>query len=117
MASAHPHGAVTPGSDGANAPDWWEDDELAAAVADVEQFAGEAGWDRPPQLFALVETAELVAAQPELAGEGDGTYTPVAQDPLPTGDLFDALGTISWPPGVAGCVLVQEILVLPPEAA
>src|SRR6478609_9119172 len=107
MASPRPDGPVTPGSDGASAPDWWEDDELAAAVAEVEQFAGEAGWDRPAQLFALVETADLIAAQPELAAEVGGTYTPVAQDPLPAGDMFEALGTISWPPGVAGCVLVQ----------
>ncbi len=32
------------------------------------------------------------------------------------GELSEALAEISWPDEVAGCVLVQEILVLPPEA-
>src|SRR5699024_4097269 len=35
---------------------------------------------------------------------------------LPTEDLAEALGQIAWPEQVAGCALVQEIVVLPPEA-
>ena len=104
-----------PGTDGASAPDWWEDEELATAVAEVEEFAGAGGWDAPAQLFALVETAQLLAAEPGLAGTVGGTYTPIAQDQLPEGDLHDALAQISWPDEVAGCILVQEIVVLPPE--
>ncbi len=116
MASRDSEDPGTLGSDGASAPDWWEDEELASAVADVEQFAGAAGWDQPAQLFALVSTEQLIAAQPELAAQLGGTYTPIAQDPLAAGELSDALAEISWPAEVAGCVLVQEILVLPPEA-
>ena len=98
-------------------PEWWEDADLAIAVAEVEEFAGTAGWDAPPQLFALVNTADLVAAQPGLAGSvGAAVYTPIAQESLPAGDLSDALAQISWPDEVAGCVLVQEIVVLPPGA-
>jgi len=44
------------------------------------------------------------------------TATPIAQDPLPDPDLERALAQVSWPPAVAGCVLVQEIVVLPPSA-
>ena len=35
---------------------------------------------------------------------------------MPEGELPDALAQISWPDEVAGCVLVQEIVVLPPDA-
>jgi hypothetical protein len=98
-------------------PDWWEDPDLAVAVAEVEEFVGTAGWDAPPQLFALVSTADLVAAQPGLAASVDGAvYTPIAQEALPEGELSEALAQISWPDEVAGCVLVQEIVVLPPGA-
>ena len=101
-----------------SAPQWWEDPDLAVAVAEVEEFAGSAGWDQPPAMFALVVTSDLLAAQPELAPSlGAAVYTPIAQEALPEGELADALAQISWPDEVAGCVLVQEIVVLPPDAA
>ncbi|MTD13201.1 hypothetical protein GIS00_04470 [Nakamurella sp. YIM 132087] len=92
---------------------------MATAVAEVEEFVASAGWDAAPQLFALVASADLIAAKPELAaGLGDTAFTAVAQDPLdaPDGDLAVALSRVSWPPEVSGCVLVQEIVVLPPSA-
>ena len=115
--SVRPKSPARPEGDGA-APYWWEDPELAAAVAEVEEFVSAAGWDAPPQMFALVRTADLLAAQPDLAGalSDAGTFTPIAQEVLPTGDLSEALSQISWPPEVGGCVLVQEIVVLPPSA-
>jgi hypothetical protein len=102
----------------AAAPYWWEDPDLAAAVAEVEEFAGAAGWDKAPQMFALVRTSELLATQPRLSATlaGAGVFTPIAQDVLPAGDLSEALSQISWPDEVGGCVLVQEIVVLPPSA-
>ncbi len=101
-----------------SAPDWWEDPDLAVAVAEVEDFVGTAGWDHPPQLFALILTAHLLATQPGLQDSLSSTvYTPIAQEALPAGDLEEALAQISWPDEVTGCVLVQEILVLPPSAA
>ncbi len=113
MGSAETGGGGPPGT-----PDWWEDTDLAIAVAEVEEFAAAGGWDAPPQMFALVSTADLIAAEPSLAASlAPATrYTPVAQDPLPEGELSDALAQISWPAEVSGCVLVQEIVVLPPEA-
>src|SRR3954464_12791063 len=90
----------------------------AAPAREVEEFVASAGWDQPPQLFALVPTAALLDEQPELAGQLDASspLTPVAQDPLPEGDLGDALARIAWPDLVLGCALVQEIIVLPPDA-
>jgi hypothetical protein len=92
--------------------------DLSAAAREVEEFVASAGWDQPPQLFALVPTAELVEREPELAGQVDqaAPLTPVAQDPLPDTDLADALGGIMWPDAVHGCALAQEIVVLPPSA-
>jgi hypothetical protein len=91
---------------------------LPQVVREVEDFAASAGWDQPPQLFALVATADLLARQPELGDQVDArsSLTPVAQDPLPGEDLADALAGIVWPETVTGCALVQEIVVLPPDA-
>ncbi len=98
--------------------DFIEDPRLARAVREAEDFVGAAGWDQHPLMFALVPTAELLSAQPELADQLDSAvfYTPIAQDPLPAGELADALDQLVWPPAVAGCILVQEIVVLPPSA-
>jgi hypothetical protein len=91
---------------------------LSAVAREVEDFVSAAGWDQPPQLFALVPTAELVEAQPDLAGQVDaGAFlTPVAQDALPNDDLAEALAGIMWPDVVRGCAIAQEIVILPPEA-
>lgn len=106
-------------NDSPAATEFLEDPDLADAVAEVEAFAAEAGWDRPPRLFALVPTGELLAADPSLAGQLDpaSRFTPIAQDEFLAGDLQESLAGIGWPEAVAGCVLVREILVLPPDAA
>ncbi|GAA1229471.1 PPA1309 family protein [Prauserella halophila] len=102
-----------------------DDDGSASAAAtvgaiarEVEEFVAAGGWQQPPQLFALVPTAELLSQQPELADslDPDAELTPVAQEPLPGDDLADALATIAWPELVQGCALAQEIIVLPPDA-
>ncbi|GAA0609329.1 PPA1309 family protein [Kutzneria viridogrisea] len=91
---------------------------LPSIAREVEDFVSTGGWDQPPQMFALVRTAELLAQQPELADQLDvsAELTPVAQDPLPEQDLGEALSGIEWPEVVAGCALAQEIVVLPPGA-
>ena len=101
-----------------NTPDWWEDPDLAIAVAEVEEFAAAAGWDAPPQLFALVVTSELLAAQPALAPTLTETtrFTPIAQESLPEGELSQALSQISWPPE-AGASLSADPETAADEAA
>ncbi|MBH0775669.1 PPA1309 family protein [Nocardia bovistercoris] len=97
---------------------------LARSVREVAEFADAEGWGRPPQMFALVPTADLVAAEPGLLDQLDegNELTPVAQEAFPddiTGGsmaLDEFLATTTWPPAVQGCVLVQEIVVLPPDA-
>lgn len=96
--------------------------ELAAALPgvarEIEEFVAAGGWDQPVQLFALVPTAELLAAEPAMAGRVDAAapLTPVAQEPLAEDRLDVALAGIAWPDGVSGCALAQEIVVLPPGA-
>ena len=91
---------------------------LPQVIREVEDFAAAAGWDQPPQLFALVTTADLLAKHPDLGGQVDAgsVLTPVAQEPLADADLAEALAGIAWPGTVTGCALVQEIVVLPPDA-
>lgn len=96
---------------------------LRMAVVEAERHTSAAGWDQPGRLFALVLTAELAAAEPELSAElgiSDGTasvFTPVEQeleDPVET--LEKLLERITWPDTVAGALAVVERVVLPPEA-
>jgi hypothetical protein len=93
-------------------------DPLGRAVVEIERHVNAAGWDQPVRLFALVPTADLLAAQPDLASElGAEPLTPVAQDELPDGmddeHLAGALARIEWPAAVAGCALAVERVVLP----
>ncbi|WP_243789786.1 PPA1309 family protein [Saccharopolyspora gloriosae] len=91
---------------------------LPGAAREIEEFVSAAGWDQPTQVFALVPTEQLLVAEPNLADEVDvnSPLTPIAQESLPAEDLAEALSRIEWPEQVAGCALVQEIVVLPPEA-
>ncbi|MBC2643593.1 PPA1309 family protein [Rhodococcus sp. NPDC056960] len=101
-----------------------EPDALARCVREVIEFVDAGGWDQPPQMFALVPTELLAAAEPSLLDQlADGAeLTPVEQDPFPddidggSRALDEFLATTSWPESVVGCALVQEIVVLPPGA-
>lgn len=100
------------------------DPALAAAVLEIEEYAAGEGWDGPARLFALVDTAQFVAAEPALASmmgldeaSAEGSLTPVEQDQLGSAErLEEVLQTTAWPTGVAGCAAVVERLVLPPDA-
>lgn len=100
------------------------DPALAAAVLEIETHTAGAGWDQPARLYALVDTARLVAQEPDLASSvglddasAQGSLTPVEQDQLRAGDVLERiLGDIVWPPSVTGCAAVVERLVLPPNA-
>lgn len=99
---------------------------LEAVAAEIEAFAGQAGWDQAPSLYALVPTRALAADPAAAAVLGESAVgladipaeavTPIAQEPLPTGPLDEALAQIGWPAEVVGCALCQEIVMLPPTA-
>lgn len=95
---------------------------LEPVLAEIEAHLHAGGWDRPPALFALVRAERFLADDPE-AGRRLGldrlagtTLTPIEQEALPEGPLDEVLAGIAWPPGVEGCALGQEIVVLPPAA-
>jgi hypothetical protein len=106
-------------------PRWGDldaDPALASAVLEIEQHLAADGWDQPARLYALVETASLVAQEPALAAamgldaaSEDGSLTAVEQDQLdPATPLEGVLESIVWPEEVAGCAAMVERLVLPP---
>lgn len=95
---------------------------LRVAVVEVERHASQAGWDQRARLFALVRTADLAVAEPDLAvelGIGDGMvelFTPVEQELDDHADtLEELLSRIVWPDTVEGSLAVVERLVLPPD--
>ncbi len=95
---------------------------LLSVVAEVEGHLSEAGWDQPAQLFALVDTEELLRAEPQLAASmglvvsRPGALTPIAQDPFEQGALDEQLASVMFGPDVLGVVLAHEVLILPPSA-
>jgi hypothetical protein len=97
------------------------DTVLERAVVDIEAHAQEGGWDRPPMLFALVRADRFLADDPATARqfgleEADpGFLAPIEQEELPDQPLDEVLGSIAWPDAVAGCAIVQEIVILPPS--
>jgi hypothetical protein len=95
---------------------------LQSVVGEVEGHVAEAGWDQPPQLFALVQTEQLLRSEPQLAQTmglvaGDpSSLTPIAQEPLGNGPLDAQLASMVFGEEVLGVVLAHEVLVLPPAA-
>ncbi|OLT23737.1 hypothetical protein BJF79_45830 [Actinomadura sp. CNU-125] len=95
---------------------------LEEVVLDLERHTAQEGWDAAPRLYALVRSAELRAAEPELAEQlglasDADTLAALEQPALPEqAAVEDALAAIAWPEAVDGCALVIERVVLPPEA-
>lgn len=99
------------------------DPALASAVLEIEAHVGSEGWDQPARLYALVDTARFIAAEPQMAAAMnleaptvEGALTAVEQEQYgPENPIEGVLETIVWPPTVDGCAVVVERLVLPPE--
>jgi hypothetical protein len=96
---------------------------LDLLTLDLERHAAAAGWDQPPRLFALVETADLLRREPQLAADlgldagAPGGLTPVDQGDLPEhASLDELLAGIVWPAEVLGTALTVERLMVPPAA-
>ncbi len=98
------------------------DSAVRRAALEIEAHVADEGWDQPARLFALVSTATLLAREPALAAQlgvesDDAGYTPVEQDVAGSdGEIEELLDRIEWPDAVAGCAVVVERLMLPPEA-
>src|SRR6476469_10034522 len=80
---------------------------LDRLTLDIERHAAAGGWDQPPHLFALVETADLLRREPQLAAQlGLAEGRPGDLTPVDQGDLREAgghrsldelLAGIAWP--------------------
>lgn len=96
---------------------------LLECVREIERFAARDGWDRPARLFALARTSALLSREPSLAAalgidpDTASELTPIEQEELSADQpLEQVLATMAWPADVAGCALVVERVVLPPQA-
>lgn len=97
---------------------------LVTALLEIERHVGHGGWDQPARLFALVPTADLLAAEPSLAGQlavrsdlPADALSSVEQDDFHARgeDPLEALEAIAWPPAVAGVAIVLERAFLSTE--
>jgi hypothetical protein len=78
---------------------------LEPLIREVEDHVASAGWDQPVRLFALVPTASLLSANPELAEElGISAEVPLTsveqeiEDALELDELLDELEDEDLPP-------------------
>lgn len=98
------------------------DDPLFKVLVDVEAHVGKAGWDQPARLFALVDSASLILAEPSVADafEGkapaEGTLSAVEQDGFELGaDMEETFSRMAWGPAVDGCALAVERTMVPAD--
>lgn len=103
-------------SDGAAPPDE-ATEALIAALIELDHHIDRLGWEQPPRLFALVRSADLLAAEPGLAEQlgisapdelVPGALSSIEQEtfaPPSDADLPAALERIMWPETVDGCAL------------
>lgn len=95
---------------------------LTASLMEIERHIDQHGWEQPPMLFALVRTAELEAAEPQLAQDSSGValadrLSAIQQDEFDPGeDVVGGLARVAWPDPVVGCALSLVRSFLPPEA-
>ena len=98
---------------------------LRKVTEEIEVGAASLGWDRPPALYALVPTAQLLATNdvPEdvlasLREAWDGTpehLSAILQDSIPNDELEEVLPKLAWPESVFGSALTVERIIVPPS--
>jgi hypothetical protein len=92
---------------------------LQQLIVELERDASASGWDRPPRLYALVPTADLLEREPQLRlalADRTGELTAIEQEEVPIDGPFEEfLGGIMWPTEVVGAAVVMERLIVPDE--
>ncbi|MBM6545721.1 hypothetical protein JNO54_06150 [Janibacter sp. YIM B02568] len=96
---------------------------LARCALETEKHVADRGWDQAPRVFALVETAELLAAEPGLRETMSvtdlvpGAITAIEQEGYArTSSIESLLGRLAWPDTVHGAAVALERVVVPPGA-
>ena len=90
---------------------------LNKAMLEAVDFVDAKGWDAPPTLFGLVPTSLIKLAHDVL---DDAPLTLVVQElpnnlPPESEELSDYISRVTWPNGVVGAILAQEIRFLDPN--
>ncbi|WP_242491674.1 PPA1309 family protein [Actinomyces minihominis] len=98
---------------------------LRKVTEEIEAGAARLGWDRPPAVYALVPTRQLLETPdiPEdvlndLREAWDGTsehLSAILQDSIPNDELEETLPKLAWPETVFGSALTVERIIVPPE--
>ena len=88
------------------------------AMLEAVDFIDAKGWDAPPTLFGLVPTALIKLAHDV---PDDAPLSLVVQElpnnlPPKSEELSDYISRVTWPDGVVGAILAQEIRFLDPNA-
>lgn len=86
------------------------DEALRAVVTEVEQHVAREGWDQPLRLFALMRTADVLAAHPDLSLVPDMEYTSLEQE-IGSQEIAELLSIIEWDAQVVGAVIAAERIV------
>lgn len=93
---------------------------VQAAVDEIDAELARHPWGQPLRLFALVDSDELIAHEPDLAAElelAPGSVTPVEQEGFDaTAPVEVVLSQIAWPDSVLGAAAAVERWLLPPSA-
>lgn len=93
---------------------------LQQVVLELERDASAYGWDRPPRLYALVPTSDLLEREPQLRlalADRSGELTAIEQEEVPVDQPLEAFLTgIAWPAEVVGAAVVIERLIVPQDA-
>ena len=89
-------------------------------MRDLDAHVSAAGWDQPTRLFAVADTATLLANEPALAtqlagGPEEHPFTTIEQDGFPQHqDLDELLRGIAWPQTVTGVAISTERTMVQP---
>jgi len=92
---------------------------LTQVVTELDAELARHSWGQPVRLFALVDTDDLIAEEPQLAEAlklVPGTITSVEQDGFDqAAEVEQLLVTIGWPESVLGAAVAVERLLLPAQ--
>lgn len=97
---------------------------LRSVLMEIENGAASVGWDRPPSIYALVPTKELmgtpeipgdVLADLERAWDGADTHlSAILQESVVGEDVEELLPKLAWPESVWGAAVTVERIIVPP---
>ena len=102
------------------------EEALRRVTAEIETGTAKLGWDRPPAVYALVPTSQLLATPhlpADIAEQVRQTYdgspqhlSAILQESALGDELESTLLGLAWPDTVAGAAVTAERVVLPPSA-